>query len=141
MKSLSIVKSLIEYRVNPNYGIESNNQKLLLYAVNYDAFDILQYLINECHVNINFKELNGIHLIRRALLCGNKNISDFILQYFIMYYGKKALFEIYLDTFTINSSSDILEILKILIDNDLDINEKDHNNDTFLDKAINSNNK
>jgi len=126
-KSLSLVNILIKNDANINYLIPSKNLTILMYAIELKELNIIQRLI-EYGIDINYKNTDGYTAFEKASEKDKIEIFEYLVKYDINNFTSEM----------INSmiSKERLDLIKILLDHNFDINLKDDNDDTPLVYAI-----
>eukprot|EP00833_Pecoramyces_ruminatium_P013964 jgi/Orpsp1_1/1187996/evm.model.d7180000061757.1 len=129
-KSMPLIELLINNGANVHHIIKNSNQSLLMLAIELGEFEITKYLI-ECNANVNFRNSNNDTPWKMALKRHNKKIIKYLAKYYI-----KNLTGDDVSFLISNSTNEKLELLKILVENGLDIDLKTSNGDTLLAIAI-----
>ncbi|ORX80684.1 ankyrin [Anaeromyces robustus] len=157
-RNLSMVKLLIEYGADINFYIENKHYSLLMYAIDLEAIDIVKYLIDK-NVEINFSNLNDFYEFLEILnhnnhsnnnsnsnnttttattttttttTTTNNNNKKEIFEYIVQHRG---------DLFTCNIIGEIIslnrfDLIKILIENQININIRDDQGNIPLSYGI-----
>ncbi|ORX44723.1 ankyrin [Piromyces finnis] len=122
-KSKSIVNLLVKNDANINYLIPSNNQTILMYAIDIGNIEIIQLLV-EYGADIIFKNNKGYSALEKTFEKENLEIFKFFVNYDINNFTNEIINNLI--------SKGNISLLKILIENNFDVNLKDENNDTPL---------
>ncbi|ORX85680.1 ankyrin [Anaeromyces robustus] len=133
-KSLPMMKLLIQNGANINVNIGGEMSTLLWYALKEGEMEIVNYLI-ESGIDLDFKDDILYADLLKVSYCDKLiNSKEFksLLQYNIRHITSFVLQQI------IHNNK--LDILKILIDNLLDINQRDGYGNTILANAIKASN-
>eukprot|EP00833_Pecoramyces_ruminatium_P018011 jgi/Orpsp1_1/1192043/evm.model.d7180000090145.2 len=149
---------IIKYLVDNGADMNVVNKKInvIYHLINNNNIDILKYLVDN-NLNINKKDQYGQTLLGYSISLKNEQIINFLIQHNADFSGISNKIEI-LDLITKNNNlnlinfivfnsgiyeilkeiidKDRIDILKIIIDNNLDINIRDKNDNTILMYAI-----
>jgi len=132
-RTLPIVKLLIKKGANVNFLIKRTNKSILMYAIELGEADIVKHLVKS-GADIHFRNSKGISILKKVSDIGNKEIFEFLIKYNVSNCITGEIFEseIIYDVIMKNR----LDLLKILVNNNLDINIQDEQGDTALTYAI-----
>jgi len=122
-KSLSLVNLLVKNDANINYLIPSSDQTILMYAIDVGNIDIIQLLV-EYGADINFKNSKGCSVLEMIFEKEKLKIFEYFVKYDINNFTSEVINNLI--------SKERLDLLKILIENNFNINLKDENDDTPL---------
>jgi len=132
-RCLPIVKLLIKKGANVNFLIKRKNQSLLMYALELEDIDIVKHLVKS-GADINFVNGKGVSILRKASEIGNKDIFEFLIKYNSNNCITGDVYENEI-VYTVISKNR-LDLLKILVNNNLDINIPDEDGDTAITYAV-----
>jgi ankyrin repeat protein len=125
IKSLPLVKLLVQNGANVNYFLHSKNQSLLMYAIEIGDLTIIDYLI-DCNAIV--KHVFGPSAWEIALRKGQLNIIKCL--------SKRHIEDITGDQLHQTIASNNLEQLKLLVSSGLDPDLKNTKGNTLLAMAI-----
>jgi len=127
-RNLPMVKLLVNHGADINFHIENKNKTIIMYAIELGAVDIVKYLI-DIGSDLQFSNLSIFFDIVEAInKNGQKEIFEYIAQKHIELFTPNIVNEII--------SWDRLDLLKILVQNHLDVNIRDDNGNIPLVYAI-----
>ncbi|OUM63992.1 hypothetical protein PIROE2DRAFT_43024 [Piromyces sp. E2] len=132
-RTLPIVKLLIKKGANVNFLIKRNNKSILMYAIELEEVEIVKHLIKS-GADINFKNDKGISILKRVSDIGNKEIFEYLIKYNVNNCITGEICENDIIYTVINKNR--LDLVKILVTNNLDVNIQDNDGDTALTYAV-----
>jgi ankyrin repeat protein len=132
-RSLPIVKLLIKKGANVNYLIKRTNKSILMYAIELGEVEIVKHLVKS-GADINFKNDKGVTILKKVCDIGNKEIFEFLVKYNVNNCITGEIWEN--DIIYTVITKNRLDLVKILVANNLDINIQDDEGDTALTYAI-----
>lgn len=131
-KSLALIKLLIEKGANININVGGGKSSLLWYALKQGDLSIVDYLMKN-HIDLDIKDdISYSDLVEASSHSGLTSKFNLILQHN----------SIHITSFLIQQiiSNNRLDLLKILLNNHLNVEQKDSKGNTILANAIKSNN-
>ncbi|KAL6625850.1 ankyrin repeat-containing domain protein [Neocallimastix sp. 'constans'] len=132
-RTLPIVKLLIKKGANVNFIIKKRSQSILMYAIELGEIELVKHLVKS-GADIDYINEKGISILRKASEIGDREIFEFLIKYNAnnCFTGDICENEIVYSIISKNR----LDLLKILIANNLDINIRDNDGDTAITYAI-----